>query len=129
MKRFYLGNFNLPADVIEGIQLINIGEFFIAHEVLENVWRDTPMPIRQLYQGLIQYSVARLHIHNNNRQGALKTLVRSTKNLKPFENFAVGINITALLATTQTLFERINKTTADSISAVAIGIPLIEIDS
>ena len=97
MKRFYLGDFNLPAEVINGIQLINTGEFFIAHEVLENIWREAPIPIRQLYQGLIQYSVARLHIQNNNRQGALKTILRSLGNLKPFEMAKVGFDITILI--------------------------------
>ena len=41
-----------------GVELLNRGEFYDAHEVLEDVWRAAPEPERRFLQGLMQVAVA-----------------------------------------------------------------------
>ena len=38
----------LPAQVVEGLELFNRGQYFEAHEVLEAAWRAEPGPVREL---------------------------------------------------------------------------------
>ena len=56
-------------------QLFNSGEFWLAHEALETVWRsiskDRPDE-RQVWQGLIQACAALLHRQRGNRHGVVQ---------------------------------------------------------
>jgi predicted metal-dependent hydrolase len=61
----------LPEEVRKGIDLFNRGEFFAAHEVLENAWRAEKGPIRSLYQGILQIVVGCYHIQRNNYLGPI----------------------------------------------------------
>ena len=41
-----------------GVDLLNRGMFYDAHEVLEDAWRAAPEPERRFLQGLMQVAVA-----------------------------------------------------------------------
>ncbi|PYQ54387.1 MAG: hypothetical protein DMF53_29615, partial [Acidobacteria bacterium] len=41
-----------------GIDLVNRGQFFAAHEAWEEIWRSTTPEPRGLFQGLIQVAAA-----------------------------------------------------------------------
>ena len=85
----------LPAQVVEGLELFNQGEYFEAHEVLEAAWRAEPGPIRELYRGILQIAVAYLHIQRRNYPGAVKMFVRSRTWLGPFPDHCRGIDLAA----------------------------------
>ncbi len=55
---------------LAGIAHFNRGEYFEAHEVWEDLWRDCPAADRLFYQSLIQAAVALYHWGNGNRVGA-----------------------------------------------------------
>jgi uncharacterized protein len=55
---------------LAGIVLFNRHDFFAAHEVWEDLWRDCSAADRRFYQGLIQASVALYHGFNGNWRGA-----------------------------------------------------------
>lgn len=59
-----------------GIELFNHGEFFDAHEVLEDVWRASAGEEKRFLQGLIQVAVALHHFSTGNRVGAQSLLAR-----------------------------------------------------
>ena len=80
-----------------GIELINRGEFYDAHEVLEDVWRDCQGPEKRFLQGLIQLAVALHHHSKGNHVGARSLLVRSAKNLRPYPAGFMGIPLSDLL--------------------------------
>ncbi len=68
------------------IGLFNVGRFFDAHEVLEDIWRSVPnLPSRRLLrlhlQGMIQLAVAFHHASTGNRAGARSVLDRATRNI------------------------------------------------
>lgn len=88
----------LDNEVFHGIGLINRGDYFHAHEVLEKAWIRERRPVRQLYQGLIQVSVLLYHLEKKNRKGVLKLLKMAAKNLEPFEDTNEPFNVCSLLA-------------------------------
>jgi uncharacterized protein len=83
----------LPELVIEGLELFNAQEYFEAHESLETAWRQEPGPIRQLYQGILQVSVAYYHLRRKNYAGARKVFQRCHKWLEPFPDICRGIDL------------------------------------
>ena len=80
-----------------GIQLFNTGEFFEAHEVLEDVWREAPASEKQFLQGLIQVAVALHHHSQGNLVGARSVLERAARNLGAYADTHAGFNIAELL--------------------------------
>ena len=77
----------------QGVNLLNQGEFHAAHELLEEAWRETPSPERDLYQGLLQIGLAYYQITRNNYRGALKMLQRGHRNLDPLGNQLLGVDL------------------------------------
>ena len=81
-----------PKTLIYGIDLLNRGEYFEAHEVIEAVWRAEPGEIRVLYQGILQVAVVYYHITRQNYVGARKVIKRAISNLSPFtENTLIDV--------------------------------------
>jgi hypothetical protein len=87
-----------PPRVQEGIALFNRGQYFDCHEVLEDAWNEEPEPIRLLYQGILQISVACYHIQNKNWRGAMKVLERGLPKIRRFAPDCMGLDLDKLLA-------------------------------
>ncbi len=83
----------LPPQVWQGIQLINQEDYFEAHEILEEAWRETTSPLRGLYQGLLQAAVVAYHIEQGNWRGALKVYHRAMRHLRPWPPTVEGIDV------------------------------------
>lgn len=86
----------LPQEVLEGLALINRGEYYEAHEALEEAWRAEVRPIRELYQGLLQAAVVAYHIQQANWRGALKVYRRAMRHLQPWPDQVAGIDVEAV---------------------------------
>lgn len=83
----------------EGIELFNRGDFFAAHEVLEEIWRsDRPEP-RDLFQGIIQVAAAMHQFRDLHRTaGPRGTLAKARRRLEPFVPASHGLDVADLLA-------------------------------
>jgi predicted metal-dependent hydrolase len=79
-----------------GIELFNQGEFFDAHEVLEDVWRAAPSEEKKFLQGLIQIAVGLHHHSTGNKVGARSLLARADKNLSAYSEGLAGLQLTPL---------------------------------
>ena len=67
----------------EGLLLFNDRKFYEAHEVWEDLWRETEDgPLRSLYQGLIQTAVGLHHLGSGNRVGWKSQLEKAIRNLE-----------------------------------------------
>jgi len=86
---------------LRGIELFNRGEFFEAHEVLEDVWRAAPASEKLFLQGLIQISVAFVHHSRGNHQGAQSLLRRACRNLSGYPAVCEGIDLQGLIASAE----------------------------
>jgi hypothetical protein len=77
----------LPNIFLHGLDLLNRGEYFEAHEVIEAAWRAEPGKIRRLYQGILQVAVVYYHITHGNYTGARKVVRRAISNLATFIDY------------------------------------------
>ena len=68
----------------EGIDLFNRGEFFVCHEVLEEIWTPSEQPERWFLQSLIHFAVGFYHHQRGNSVGAVRQL---TKGLRKIQNY------------------------------------------
>jgi uncharacterized protein len=81
------------ASFLRGIELFNHGEFFEAHEVLEDVWRVAPQVEKKFLQGLIQVAVSFHHRSARNIVGARSLLERGCSNLSCYPGSYAGIDL------------------------------------
>jgi uncharacterized protein len=83
-----------------GVELFNRGEFFEAHEVLEDVWRAAPVGEKLFLQGLIQLAVGLHHYSTGNLVGASSLLARGNRNLGTYPQRFGGIELADLRSAT-----------------------------
>lgn len=81
----------------EGLDLIRRGEYFAAHEVLEDVWRASEPQERDFYQGLVHVAVAWYQAGRGNRVGCERQLEKAARRLGPFAPEHRGVDLTATL--------------------------------
>ena len=81
----------------EGLELIRRGEFFAAHEVLEDVWREAEPDERDFYQGLVHVAVAWYQAARGNRVGCERQLEKARRRLSPYAPAHRGVDIDGLL--------------------------------
>lgn len=80
---------------LEGITLFNRGEFFDAHEVWEDLWRDCASADRRFFQALIQAAVAAYHHGRGNAAGATRLLRSGRAYMEPFRPTYLGLAVDA----------------------------------
>ena len=73
------------------------GEFWDAHEVLEDLWLDTEEPAKTFYQGLIQVAASLHHLGNGNMHGAEKLARTAREKLQPYGKAYFGLQVESLL--------------------------------
>jgi hypothetical protein len=87
----------------EAQRLLDAGRPFHAHEVLEDAWKQSPEPERQLWRGLAQLAVGQTHLLRGNARGAETLLDRGAGNI---ERYAVappyGIDVAGLVCWART---------------------------
>ena len=80
-----------------GVELFNRGEFFEAHEVLEDVWRGAPVQQKKFLQGLVQLAVAFHHHSTGNLVGMRSVMQRGMNNLTHHADDSYGVNLAPLI--------------------------------
>ena len=84
-----------------GLELIRSGEFFAAHEILEDAWRAAEEPERDFYQGLVHVAVAWYQAGRGNRVGCERQLEKAARRLGPYAPAHRGLDVAALLASVE----------------------------
>ena len=77
--------------------LIRVGEFFAAHEELEDAWRAADPAERDFLQGLVHVAVAWYQAGRGNRVGCERQLEKASRRLAPYTPAHRGTDIAALL--------------------------------
>jgi predicted metal-dependent hydrolase len=77
--------------------LIRAGEFFAAHEELEDAWRAAEPAERDFLQGLVHVAVAWYQAGRGNRVGCERQLEKGRRRLTPYGPVHRGVDIAALL--------------------------------
>ncbi|HSG41762.1 MAG TPA: DUF309 domain-containing protein [Anaerolineales bacterium] len=99
----------LHPEAKKGLQLFNAGEYFEAHEALEDAWNAEEGTAKNLYRGILQTAVVYLHITRGNYNGAVKVYARSLKWLKDIPNICKGIHVEELRLNAQQVIMEIQK--------------------
>ena len=85
------------ADPFErGLELIRAGEFFAAHEELEDEWRAAEPAERDFLQGLVHVAVAWYQAGRGNRVGCERQLEKARRRLAPYAPAHRGVDVAAL---------------------------------
>jgi uncharacterized protein len=78
---------------LQGVAYFNACEFFEAHEVWEELWKNYTGDLRLFYKGLIQAAVALHHFGNGNIRGARKVYRSSRRYLDAYRPVCVGLDL------------------------------------
>jgi predicted metal-dependent hydrolase len=82
----------LSEKVEKGIQLINDGEYYLAHDFLEEAWMEADEHEGYLYRALLQTTVAYFHVTQKNYAGAYKMMLRIRQWLDPLPEACRGVD-------------------------------------
>uniref|UniRef100_Q021P2 DUF309 domain-containing protein n=1 Tax=Solibacter usitatus (strain Ellin6076) TaxID=234267 RepID=Q021P2_SOLUE len=82
--------------VAHGIELFNTGQFFVCHEVLEEVWTTERNPRRRFLQSLIHMAVGMYHRERGNPEGAIRQLRKGLRKLGEYLPVCEGIDTARL---------------------------------
>jgi len=81
-----------------GLDLIRRGEYFAAHEELENVWRAAAADERDFFQGLVHVAVAWYQAGRGRKIGTERQLEKAIRRLEPFAPEHRGVDVSRLTA-------------------------------
>lgn len=100
-----------PEDALrQAQQLIDGGSPFYAHEVLEEVWKATTGPHRELWRGLAQLAVGLTHAHRGNPKGAVTLLRRGADRIEPYSGESLyRLDVAGLVGRARWLATRIDQ--------------------
>src|SRR5438093_4329235 len=80
-----------------GLELAQAGEYFAAHEALEDAWRAADPAERDFFQGLVHVVVAWYQAGRGNAVGCARQLEKATRRLSPFAPHHRDVDVAALL--------------------------------
>jgi rubrerythrin len=92
-----------------GLELFNAGEFFEAHEALEDAWNAEQGEAKNLYRGILQTAVVYLHITRRNYNGAVKVYDRSRKWLNGLPDVCKGFHLGEMRANVESVMLEIKR--------------------
>ena len=98
-----------PQQALEQAQrLLDDGQPFHAHEVLEGTWKAAPPEERELWQGLAQLAVGLTHALRGNSVGAVAVISRGRDRVAGYADAAPnGVDISGILAWSDTMVTRL----------------------
>ncbi len=80
-----------------GLDLIERGEYFAAHEALEDAWRTAAPVERDFFQGLVHVAVAWYQAGRGNRVGCERQLEKARRRLSGYAPAYRGVDVAHLL--------------------------------
>jgi predicted metal-dependent hydrolase len=79
------------------VELIRAGEYFAAHEELEDAWRAAPTDERDFFQGLVHVAVAWYQAGRGRSIGTERQLAKALRRLQPYAPEHRGLELDTLL--------------------------------
>jgi rubrerythrin len=115
-------NAPLHPQAAEGIRLFNAGQYFEAHEALEDAWNAEKGVVRELYRGILQIAVVYLHITRGNYNGAIKVYGRSQRWIKDWPELCRGIYVGELRKNAETVITEVRRLGIEKISGFDLSL-------
>ena len=89
---------HLTANFERGLALIRAGEYFAAHEALEDAWKAAEERERDFFQGLVHVAVAWYQAGRGNEPGCARQLQKAERRLAAYAPSHRGLDVGAVLA-------------------------------
>lgn len=96
-----------PAEYLEYFRLFNAGEFYEAHEVLEDLWVMEVPPLRDYYKGLIMMAASLVHLERGSAAAARKLHDGARAHLAGYPAVVEGFELAAFVDAMQRLYDAI----------------------
>ncbi len=106
----------LPTTAEKGLRAFNRGEYFDAHEHLEDAWNADRSAGRNFYRALIQVAVAYLQIERSNYRGAYKMLLRSRQWFRSIPDICHGVDMKSLHEDAEVVYQTLLRLGPDRIA-------------
>ncbi len=74
-------------------ELFNSSDWYLAHDIFEELWHETNGPERKTLQGLLQIAVAQIHLERGNQTGATILYGEGLGRLKDIGTPDLGIDL------------------------------------
>jgi uncharacterized protein len=89
----------VDARFLKGLSLFNEGEYYECHEVIEELWLETPSedPFRNLYKGVIQAAAAIYQFDRGILTGARGLYATCIPYLEAYLPVSMGLNVKKLV--------------------------------
>ena len=87
----------MEQDLERGLELARAGEYFAAHEALEDAWRAAEPAEKDFFQGLVHVVVAWYQARRGNEVGCTRQLEKAARRLGPFAPTHRGVDVAAIL--------------------------------
>ncbi len=84
--------------LLRGIEQYNEGYFFEAHETWEELWLQSPWPVRRFLQGIIQVAAAFVHLVRHEYPGTVRLLKAALEKLESFPAEFQSIDVARLIS-------------------------------
>ncbi|MEB3277268.1 MAG: DUF309 domain-containing protein [Cyanobacteriota bacterium] len=94
------------------IELFNDGQWYAAHDGLEELWHETNGPCRPVLQGILQIAVAQLHLERGNQRGAVILLGEGLGRLRRGPDQVLALDLGPLKAAAQTHLQHLQASDA-----------------
>src|SRR5262245_16382796 len=88
---------SVSTDLERGLGLARDGEYFAAHEALEDAWRASEPEEKDFFQGLVHVVVAWYQAGRGNRTGFERQLEKAERRLGPFAPTHRAVDVDNLL--------------------------------
>ena len=88
---------SVSTELERGLDLARRGEYFAAHEALEDAWRASGPAEKDFFQGLVHVVVAWYQAGRGNRVGFERQLAKAARRLGPFAPEQRGVDVAILL--------------------------------
>ena len=87
----------MEQDLERGLDLARAGEYFAAHEALEDAWRAAEPAEKDFFQGLVHVVVAWYQAGRDNEVGFTRQLEKAARRLGPFAPAHRGVDVASIL--------------------------------
>lgn len=108
----------LAALARQGIEEFNDGNFYEAHDYLEEAWVQDEGDGRNLYRGILQVGIAYYQIERGNYRGAVKMLLRVRQWLSPLPAVCRGVDVARLREDVEAVHQSLVKLGPEKIESV-----------
>ena len=100
------------------LALLRAGRYWVAHETLEDLWREAPYPLRLFHYALIKVAVGLLHVERRSPAPAERQLAQAALYLEPFTPAFAGLDTSAILVQVRARLEALAEGTPPDWDAI-----------